>query len=221
MTGKICYIVGAGEIKETEFNFVNRGILIAADGGWMALNKRGIKPDYVIGDMDSNLDALPSVPTEIYSPNKDETDMFLAVKKGLDLGYKLFGIYGGLGGRLDHTLANVQVLLHIANHQGQGFLIQGNQIVTVIKDQPFSLKKKETGTFSVFSLSEKSMGVCIEGSKFQLNDVVLTHDFPVGISNQFQDRPIIIRVEKGILLVMWEAEHLYEEIFDIQETMRK
>ena len=219
MTGKICYIVGAGEIKEAEFNFVNRGILIAADGGWMALNKRGINPDYVIGDMDSNLDALPSVPTEIYSSDKDETDMLLAVKKGLDLGYRTFGIYGGLGGRLDHTLANLQVLLHIANHHGQGFLIQGNQVVTVIKDQTFSLKKKESGTFSVFSLSEKSMGVCIEGAKFSLNDVVLTHDFPVGISNQFQDKPIIIKVKKGILLVMWEAEHPGNDIFDMRETI--
>ncbi len=215
MAGKICYIVGAGEIKEAKFNFVNRGILIAADGGWMALNKRGIIPDYVIGDMDSNVDALPLVPVEIHPSNKDDTDMLLAVKKGLDLGYKIFGIYGGLGGRLDHTLANIQVLLYVAIHQGQGFLIQGNQMVTVIKDQSFSLKKKETGTFSVFSLAEKSMGVSIEGAKFPLNDVVLTHDFPVGISNQFQDKPIVIKVQKGILGVMWEAEHPEKEILGI------
>ncbi len=215
MVGKICYIVGAGEIKEAEFNFVNRGILIAADGGWMALNKRGIIPDYVIGDMDSNVDALPLVPVEIHPSNKEDTDMLLAVKKGLDLGYRIFGIYGGLGGRLDHTLANIQVLLHIAIHQGQGFLIHGNQMVTVIKDQSFSLKKKETGTFSVFSLAEKSMGVSIEGAKFPLNDVVLTHDFPVGISNQFQDKPIVIKVQKGILGVMWEAEHPEKEILGI------
>ena len=49
----ICYIVGAGDLHEAKFEFTNRGLLIAADGGYKVLKHAKIAPDFVVGDFDS------------------------------------------------------------------------------------------------------------------------------------------------------------------------
>ena len=124
----ICYIVGAGDLHEAKFEFTNRGLLIAADGGYKVLKHAKIAPDFVVGDFDSLKIFPKEVPTEVYSKDKDETDMMIAVNKGFDLGHNIFVIYGGLGGRFEHSMANIQLLTYIAKKEGRGYLIQGDKI---------------------------------------------------------------------------------------------
>ncbi len=213
MTGVVCYIVGAGEIKRQPFHFVNKGLLIAADGGFECLKNAGLTPDLLIGDMDSNSQKAEGIPTFRYPCHKDETDMMLAVRRGLELGFRVFGIYGGLGGRLDHTLANIQLLQYMSNRQSRGYLIQGNQVVTVLNNETLHLNKQEKGTLSLFSISETSVGVSIKGMEFQLEEAVLTNDFPVGISNRFVGEPVTISVKKGTMLVIWEMVDPEQRLF--------
>jgi len=98
-----CYIAGAGEFVENELPIAS-DFVIAADGGYTELVGRGIVPDLVVGDFDS-LGTAPDHPNIVFSPvEKDDTDMMLAVRQGLDRGYMSFIINGGVGGRLDHTL---------------------------------------------------------------------------------------------------------------------
>jgi len=126
-----CFIAGAGEYT----GIVTPGqsdYVIAADGGYATLASLGIEPDLVVGDFDS-LGAPPDHPNVIRSPvEKDDTDMMLAVRHGLDMGIKSFLIDGGLDGRLDHTIANIQILAHLAQNGAHGVLLGREMCVTAV-----------------------------------------------------------------------------------------
>lgn len=215
----VCYIVGAGVLDENYFEFINKGLLIAADGGYSVLKKLGITPDYLIGDLDS-LDNIPEdVPTEAYSKEKDETDMMLAINKGFDLGFNTFAIYGGLGGRLDHSMANIQLLNYISTKNARGYLIQGEKIITVITNDDYKIKAQKKGYISVLSLTQESKGVNIKGLKFILNQATLSNYYPVGISNEFIDQDAFIDVEEGSLMIIWNSPNPEKTLFtDAFET---
>lgn len=94
----ICYIVGAGE-RPASLDVAKEGYWIAADGGYAVLQAAGIKPDLVLGDFDS-LGYVPRHPNLIRTPaEKDDTDTMLAIRQGLDLGFRRFVLYGCLGGQ--------------------------------------------------------------------------------------------------------------------------
>ena len=209
----VCYIVGAGDLQETSFSLSKRGILIAADGGYTAIKKAGIIPDYLVGDLDSLVEIPNDIPTEIHCKEKDETDMMLAVNKGFDLGYRKFVIYGGLGGRLEHSIANIQLLSYIAKKKARGYLIQGDNIITVLIDENYTIKAKDKGYISVFSLCALSKGVTLKGLKYILNDSELTNDCPIGISNEFIGKSVSIDVKDGTLMVLWSSKDPEESLF--------
>ena len=106
---KLCCIVGAGP---SELYTVDGAFIIAADAGIEKLNKAGIVPDLIIGDFDS-LGTRPSGENvRVFPIEKDDTDTMLALKEAISLGYDTVIISGGLGGELDHTMANLQTLLY-------------------------------------------------------------------------------------------------------------
>ena len=102
---KLCCIVGAGP---SELYIENGAFVIAADAGIEKLNKAGIVPDLIIGDFDS-LGARPSGENvRIFPVEKDDTDTMLCLKHAIGQGANDVTILGGIGGRLDHTFANIQ-----------------------------------------------------------------------------------------------------------------
>jgi hypothetical protein len=108
----VCYLVGAGDFF-TDININAGDIIIAADGGYDSLVSRGYVPSILIGDFDSITSAIPNGITTVKHPKeKDETDMFLAYLEGVRLGYTEFVMLGATGGRLDHTYANLALLLY-------------------------------------------------------------------------------------------------------------
>ena len=146
---KRCFIAGAGEFCGNALPG-NGDYVIAADGGYAALASRGITPDLIIGDFDSLapdlLGAVSDHPNVIRSSaEKDDTDMMLAVRYGLEQGYETFVINGGLGGRLDQTLANIQILVYIADSGARGTLFGHEVGVTVIKNGELRFSRDETG----------------------------------------------------------------------------
>ncbi len=85
-----------------------------------------------------------------YPPEKDDTDMMLAIKLGLSRGYREFAIYGGLGGRLDHTIANIQALTYLAGEGASGILYGDSYALTVIKDSSLPFQKMLRAWFPYF-----------------------------------------------------------------------
>lgn len=202
----ICYIVGAMEPGKIVVCPERPALVIAADAGLAHLEKQGITPDWIVGDFDS-LGHAPEGKNIIRHPvEKDDTDMMLAVKTGMEHGCRDFVIYGGIGGRLDHTYANFQTLIWIATHGGRGYLLGDGMVSTVIENGAILFPETCGGTISVFCPDGEAKGVTLRGLYYQLEDAVLTSAFPLGVSNSFTGECASVSVEEGRLLVMWEED---------------
>ena len=193
----ICYVVGAGENYGLNFAPEAGDYVIAVDGGFQALEEGGIAADMVIGDFDS-LQAVPRHPNVIrLNTEKDDTDMLAAVREGIRAGYGVFHIYCGTGGRIEHTIANIQLLADLAQGGNQGFLMGRDYMMTAIKNRTVTFPKETSGYVSVFAHSERAEGVYLKGLKYELDNAVLTNTYPLGVSNEFIGKESRISVRNG------------------------
>ena len=196
---KICYIIGAGELP---LLYIKKGgLVIAADGG---IDRMGnITPDLVVGDFDS-ASLEPPKDAVILPVEKDVTDMKYAVALGVEKGFDTFLLYGGTGGRPDHTFANYALLCELAERGKAGYLIGDGFIATAIKDGETEIMGKIGNTLSVFSAGDRAEGVTLSGLKYLLSNHTLTFNTPLGVSNSFTENTAKISVKKGTLLIIWE-----------------
>ena len=180
--------------------------LLAADGGLAHLQKLGLSPNGIIGDFDS-LGYTPAG-AEVFPVEKDDTDAMLAVRKGLELGFRDFILYGSLDGpRLDHTVANFQTLQFLADQGASGYLVGRDYLVTVVKDGSLLFPADCGGILSLFCLGPDARGVTLEGLHYPLKDGTLSSGFPLGVSNHFIGKAAEISVEKGSLLVIYDRNN--------------
>jgi thiamine pyrophosphokinase len=200
MNEKICYLVGAGEasplpeIKEND-------LLIAVDGGLCTCLAQKKTPHLLVGDLDSLSDAPPpEIPLLRFPVKKDETDTYLAYLEGVRRGYKHFEIYGGLGGRADHTIANLQLLRRIAGEGNTAVLVGTDARMEAFADRETTLQTHIGQPLGVFALSEVCEGVSIRGAEYNLENGILQNDFPLGVSNTAKENEVKISVKKGTLL---------------------
>ena len=201
---KLCYIIGAGNTESTCLNPTENDLLIAADGGYEVFKKLGIKPHLALGDFDS-LGYIPDdVERRSYPPEKDDTDMRLAIFEAFNRGFTNIVILGGLGGRLDHTLGNVQNLQFISK-KGRAWLWGEGTAVTCLRNESITFPGKCAGVFSVLAVEGDAVGVRLEGCKYPLNGDTLHCDVPLGVSNEFLGEEVRIGVENGTLLVIWNC----------------
>lgn len=205
-----CYIFGAMPIDTFDFKINKDDIVIAADAGILNAEKFNITPDFIIGDFDS-LGYTPTDSSTIVHPvEKDDTDTMLAVKLGLSKGYKNFRIFGGIGGRLDHTYANIQTAAYIAENDGNAQFFGNEENLTILKNSQISFPKDSKGNISVFALDECE-NVTIKGTYYELENGSLSADFPLGVSNKFNNMDVTISVGKGKLLIIWERQDKVNE----------
>ena len=182
-------------VKEDDF-------LLAADGGLRHLQSLGLTPDEILGDFDS-LGYVPENSSR-FPVEKDDTDSMLAIRRGLELGYREFWLYGSLDGpRLDHTAANYQALQYLADHHAFGYLIGKDYLVTVVKNGSLRFPDGCRGTVSVFCQGSDAHGVTLKGLYYPLENAVLTSGFPLGVSNHFTGQAAEIAVTQGSLLVFF------------------
>ena len=198
-----CYIFGAGSYYGLRSKPDMSDYVIAADGGWRWCRSAGLTPDLLLGDFDS-LGEVPAFDHILRVPvEKDDTDMMLAIKKGLERGCREFHLYGGTGGRRsDHTVANYQALLYLARRGARGWLYGNGEIYTAVCGKgEITFPARADGILSVFCLGELAAGVTIRGAHYSVENAVLAPDFPLGCSNHFIGRPITVSVERGDLLL--------------------
>ena len=179
--------------------------VIAADGGLAHTRELGIVPNEILGDFDS-LGFAPEG-ANVFPVEKDDTDAMLAVRRGLELGYREFVLYGSLDGpRLDHTIANFQTLQYLADHGAVGYLAGCSHLLTVVKDGSIVFPEGAQGIVSVFCMGRDAQGVTLEGLHYPLKQGTLTAGFPLGVSNHFTGKKAAITVENGSLLVLWDRQ---------------
>ncbi len=199
---KNCYIFGSAQGMPNSLKPAFDDLVIAADAGYLKLKALGVTPHLAVGDFDS-LKEIPKDTEVIKHPvKKDDTDTLLAVKTGLERGYKQFCLYGCAGKRLDHTIANLQVLSFIAKNGAKGCLYGEDFTATAVNSEIF-FSKEHKGNISVFSATSKSV-ISIEGLLYPLKHKKLTFDFPLGVSNEFIGKEAKITVHSGTVIVIWE-----------------
>ena len=198
---KRCIIVGAGEFYGCPVPNKD-DLVIAADGGYAELKKRNIIPSLLIGDLDS-LGFLPSGIEFISFPKeKDDTDMRLAYLEGKRRGYSNFEIYGGVGGRSDHTFANYCLLYEMRKNGDEARLIGRDEESFVISKECYTGAGERGKMISVFAFSDKAEGVFIKGLKYEVENASLDKSFPLGVSNETLGGEFRISVREGALLII-------------------
>lgn len=214
-----CILIGAGDLTVNQLDYNSEtDYLIAVDGGIMYCQLLQVEPDLIIGDFDSVTgewkDAVLTIKeaapgkVEVLLPEKDETDMYAALNKGLESGYRNFRIYGATGGRFEHTFANIQCLLYLKHHDATGYIMDGNGMMLVIENESVSFRPETEGYLSVFALNKEAFGVSIKGMKYTLDGYTMKNDYPIGISNEFigQTAEVSIRDGQLVLMVSWAEE---------------
>ncbi len=203
---RTCFIFGAGEYGGRTLTGagLSGGLIIAADGGYDRLRQWGISPDLAVGDFDSLGRTPEGVEVVRHPVMKDDTDMMLAVREGLARGCTRFLLYGGLGGRLDHTLANLHVLAFLAQRSCPAFLLGEDTAVTALCGGTLTFGPEHAGVLSLFAWGGAARGVTLTGLLYPLENAVLTPEHPLGVSNEFLGRTARVSVAGGTLIAVWQ-----------------
>ncbi len=207
-----CILIGAGDLTISQIPIQENDLCIAVDGGYEYCKLLEIVPDYILGDFDSISEKEAQNVAEIAKEmkdrviilpmEKDDTDMLAAIKLGLSEGYQSFRIYAGMGGRVEHTLANIQCLLYLKEHNAVGYLMDGTGMILVAKEEVISFQDTLEGYLSLFSMGEEAV-VSIENMKYLLQEQKITNSFPIGISNEFlPGKKGKITVHKGAVVMI-------------------
>ena len=205
-------IIAAGEAKKGSSwqHWVRAGDwIIGADGGAARALDWGLTPQVVIGDMDSLPDALRDELEArgsrfIEHPRaKDETDLELALTYAVEQGAKEIVVLGALGGRLDHTLANLLLLalppldgalVRIVDGAGEVLLVGSRKMIT-LQGRPGDL-------VSLLPIGGDASGVTTTGLAWALQNDRLRFGFSRGVSNEMTAHEARVEVEEGLLLVV-------------------
>ncbi len=201
MTGnKICSIICGAPDGSLEVSLVE-GSVICADSGLHHALAAGIMPDIVVGDFDSCTAEIPSGAECIrVSPIKDDTDTILAADTAIERGYTELRFFCAVGGRFDHTFANVQMLRYLREKGASGTLYGKSEKLYLLCEGESVDIAKFSGFVSVFALSD-SAEVSETGMKYPLLRYTLKSSFPLGVSNEVAEEFGRIEVHSGTVLV--------------------
>lgn len=186
-------------------------LIIAADSGCDTLRKfsedvKTIVPDIILGDMDSYpKDKISQFPDAVFCsfpPEKDDTDTGLAVDTALSFGCKEIIIVGGLGGRLDHTLANVFLLENIRKSGACGVITDGkNRAYLAEKENSFMLSSRKY--LSLIPLDEEVYAIEMDDRfKYPYKTEKLSRRRFVTVSNEVRKDGAKITVGSGCALII-------------------
>ena len=209
---KICISLN-GKVKDYEatkkiIEKENYNYIIGADGGCNHLNRMGILPNYVIGDLDSIDKTLISqyekndIVFKKFPTHKDETDSELCVYLAKSLGAKRIDFIGALGGRIDHALANIGFMYHILEMGIEPRIITSEEEVYILHNEEKVIKGKKGDTISILALRENALGVTLKNLEYPLQNGEIKYLSPLGISNVMIEDECTISVREDYLLVV-------------------
>ena len=171
---EICTIICGAPCAEFPREKV-RGFVIAADHGLDYALAAGITPDLVVGDFDS-----------------------------AKTGVRELRFLCALGGRLDHSIANIQLLYGLKKHGINGIMYGDNTELLLARDESVEIPRFE-GFVSVFSYTADCV-VSEQGMKYPLTEKLLTNDLTLGVSNEITEETARITVHSGTALIMKVTE---------------
>lgn len=191
---KRCVIISAGEIhdyKETKFFLQPDDFFIFCDGGLSHADGLCVVPELIVGDFDSCDPAVLSKyagtaghPEIVKLPReKDDTDTLYAAKLAVERGFSDFLLLGAMGGRFDHALANISILLYLDGLRKKAVLIDDYSKMQIVGKEPFFIEDN-CSYFSVLTVAGDVSGVTIKNAKYPLENASLSANFQLGVSNE-------------------------------------
>lgn len=180
--------------------------IICADGGANYAYLLGVRPDCIIGDMDSisketqKFYSDQGVSFHQYPCRKDFTDTQLAMSMAEEMGAQEIVLLGTQGKRFDHSLSNLYCgLKHVK--RGVKIIHYGPECTVYLVCNQMSLQGRPGDLVSVLPLGGGAAGVCLKNFQYPLENVVLECDNPYAISNVLLEDSAQIQVEKGVVAV--------------------
>lgn len=184
--------------------------VIGVDRGLEFLYRNQVMPTHIVGDFDSVRAEIveyyqveTNVPIRRFRPEKDASDTEIAVNLAVELGVKKLWILGGTGTRLDHVMANIQVL-KIAHDSGvQTYLIDAYNRISLAEKEVILCERDRFGDyFSLFPFGGIVEDISIEGAKYPLSHYRLCPNSSMCVSNEMMENDVKITFPTGMIILM-------------------
>ena len=202
---KRCVIVGGADINN--YGFIRDKLcaddyVVFCDSGLKHLEHLQVQPSLIVGDFDSHENPHLDVETIVLPCEKDDTDTVYAVKEAINRGFDDFLLIGIVGARLDHTLGNVSILLHLDLLGKKGCIIDDYSEMEIVSDEPVFICDQYS-FFSLLNITGCAKGITITGAKYPLDSGEITCEYQYGISNEvLPGRTAQVTVGCGKLLLI-------------------
>ncbi len=197
-----CLIVSGGAFAPLPEDLGAPRCVIACDRGWQYAARLGVAPTLIVGDFDSAAAPDTATPVERLPTRKDDTDTMYAARRALALGWRQVAICCAFGGRLDHTLANIQTAAWLVERGCAVQLLGADERAWVFTAGQRRFARQAGHSLSLFALSDACEGVSLRGTKFDCADVTLRASFPLGVSNVWTAETAEVTVARGTLMVL-------------------
>lgn len=200
-----CVIIGGAEIgnydtvrdhlKADDFN-------IFCDSGLLHQKALGIQAHLIVGDFDSHSNSNADVETIVLPCEKDDTDTVFAVKEAMKRGFDDLLLIGVVGGRLDHTLGNVSILLMLHSCGKRAKIVDDYSEMEIVSGEPVFIDNSFP-YFSLLNISGAAKGISVENAKYPLDNAEITCEYQYGISNEVLPGTVAkVSVGEGRLLLI-------------------
>lgn len=183
---KRCVVVGGADIGQYDrirTYLREDDFFLCCDSGLKHQKGLGIRPNLIVGDFDSYENPHLDIETIVLPREKDDTDTVFAVKEALKRGFQEFLLVGVMGGRLDHTLGNVSLLLMLDSQGKKAVALDDYSEMEIVSDRPAYIEDRYP-YFSLLNISGLAQGITIRNAKFPLTDGEITCEYQYGISNE-------------------------------------
>ena len=200
-----CVIIGGAEIRtydRVRQYFRPDDFFIYCDCGLRHQKALGAEPDLIVGDFDSHEKPETDRETIVLPVKKDDTDTVFAAKEAMRRGFDEFLLVGVSGGRLDHTLVNVYLLVMLREQGKQALLVDDYSEMQIVSKDEVSIEDKYP-FFSLLNITGCARGITIRDAKYPLDGAEITCEYQYGVSNEvLPGKTAKISVRDGKLLLI-------------------
>lgn len=211
---KKCVIVSGGSINDAfamqMIDNIKPDFVIGVDSGLDFLYRNHVVPTHIVGDFDSvspeviaYYKSMKDIPIREFNPVKDATDTEIAVRLAAELGAKEVFLLGATGSRLDHVMANIQILKIALDYGMHAFILDECNRISVWEKEIRLCESERFGKyFSIFPLGGIVEDVSIEGAEYPLEHYRMSPFESRCVSNEYKDNEVVIMFPKGTIVLM-------------------
>ena len=201
-----CVIVGGASIGDYEAvgaKLRPDDYMIYCDCGLRHMDELGTAPDLIVGDFDSYSNPGLDAETIILPCEKDDTDTEIAMHKVFTLGCSEVVILGAFGGRMDHCVANIQLLKLALDRGVRAYLVDVQNRMCLIKERTLLRKEEQYGKYvSFLPFTDQVQGITLTGYKYPLDNYTMVKGPAFGVSNEIEADVSCVEIKNGILLMI-------------------